>query len=234
MKVFNKKYKFNGQIRQAKLTKKVDGLYLSIIVETDNIIRENQSDNIVSLDMGISRFITSSDGEVIDNPKHLFKYQKKLRIEQRRLSRKNKKSKNFKRQVKVVAKLHKKVYDTRLDFLHKISTKFANEYSKIVIEDLNIPKMVKNTNIAKHILDCSWGKFFELLGTKTEVVKINPAYSSQECSKCGHICKENRPTQSIFSCVKCKHTANADDDACLVLLKRYMEGASSFKANVEH
>jgi putative transposase len=232
VKVFNKKYEFNGQIKQAKLTKKVDGLYLSIVVETENIIRENQSDSIVSLDMGVSRFLTSSDGEIIDNPKHLFNYQKKLRVEQRKLSRKDKKSKNFKRQAKVVAKLHKKVYDTRLDFLHKVSTKFANDYSKIIVEDLNITKMVKNTNLAKHILDCSWGKFFELLETKTEVIKINPAYSSQECSKCGHTCKENRPTQSIFSCVKCKHTANADDDACLVLLKRYMEGASSFKVNV--
>lgn len=232
VKVFNKKYGFNGKIRQAKLTKKADGLYLNVIVEVENVVRENQSNSVVSLDMGISRFLTSSDGEIVNNPRNLFKSLEKLRVEQRRLSRKNKKSKNFRRQANIVARVHKKVYDTRLDFLHKVSTKFANDYSKVVIEDLNILKMVNGSPLAKHILDCGWGKFFKLLETKIEVIKINPAYSSQECSKCGHTCKENRPTQSIFSCVKCKHTANADDDACVVLLNRYLEGASSLGGNV--
>ena len=232
VKVFNKKYEFNGKIKQAKLTKKADGLYLSIIVEEDSVIKENQFDSVISIDMGVSRFLTTSNGEVTDNPKHLFNYLKKLRVEQRKLSRKDKKSKNFKRQANVVARLHKKVYDTRLDFLHKTSTKLASENSLIVREDLNISKMIKGSKLAKHILDCSWGKFFELLETKVEVIKVNPAYSSQECSKCGHTCKENRPTQSIFKCIKCNHTANADDDACIILLNRYLEGASSFEANV--
>ena len=234
VKVFNKKYKINGKIKQAKLTKKAGELYLSIIVETDGIIRENQSNNIVSLDMGITRFLTTSEGEVIENPKHLFKKLVKLRVEQRKLSRKNKKSKNYQKQKLVVAKLHKKVADTRLDFLQKTSTKLANENYLIVREDLKIKNMSKNSKSAKHILDCSWGKFFDLLEYKTKVVKINPAYSSQECSKCKHTCKENRPTQSLFSCIKCGHTDNADLDACKVLLKRYLEGASSFEANVEH
>jgi putative transposase len=236
VKIFNNEYFFDGIIKQAKLTKKADGLYLNVIVEIENIKRENQSNNIISIDMGITRFLTTSDGEVIENPKHLFKKIKELRVTQRKLSRKYQKGKkqslNYYKQVNVVARLHKQVSDTRKDFLHKVTTDLANNYDLIVVEDLNIQKMVKSSKLAKHILDCSWGMFFELLKSKIEVVKVNPAYSSQECSKCGHTCKENRPTQSIFNCVKCKHTANADDQACIVLLNRYLEGASSFGGNV--
>lgn len=238
VKVFNFEYfnKDKHTIKRAILIKKCDGLYLNVIVETENI-NKNQVDNICAIDMGITHFLTSSDNEVIKNPKHLFKAQKQLRVEQRKLSRKYKKenkiqSKNYEKQKQVVAKVYKKVQDCRLDFLHKVSTQFAKNYSTVVIEDLNIQGMVRNTKLSKHILDCAWGKFFELLESKTKVVRVNPAYSSQECSKCGHTCKENRPTQSLFECVKCGHTANADFDAAEVLLNRYLVGLSTIDAKV--
>jgi putative transposase len=234
VKVFNKEWNFNGKIKQAKLTKKADGLYMNVIVENENINRENQSENIAALDMGIRYFLVTSDGEYLENPKHLFKYLKELRVQQRKLSRCKKKSNNFYKQSVKVARIYKKVTDTRNDFLHKISSDLANRYSTIVVENLNIAEMSKNSRFSKHILDCSWGKFFELLSQKTNVVKVNPAYTSQECSKCGYTCRENRPTQSLFSCIKCGHEANADEDACQVLLKRYSEGASSVNANVGH
>ena len=237
VKVFNFKYLPEGKIKIANLVKKADGLYINVIIEITDKVRQNQTDNIVALDMGITHFLTSSDGEVIENPKHLFKAQKELRKAQRKLSRKYKKektqSKNYLKQVKIVAKIYKKVADTRKDFLHKISTKFANNYETIVIEDLNIQGMVRNTKLSKHILDCSWGLFFDLLSSKTNIIKVNCTYSSQECSKCGHTCKENRTTQSHFECIKCGHIANADFDASLVLLKRYKEGTSSISANVD-
>ena len=116
--------------------------------------------------------------------------------------------------------LHQKVSRVRKDFLHKQSRSLANNYSTIIREDLQISKMVKGSKLAKHILDCSWGLFFELLEYKTNVVKVNPAYTSQECSNCGHTCKENRKTQSLFECVKCGLAMNADDQACINILQR--------------
>ena len=89
--------------------------------------------------------------------------------------------------------------------------------------------MSKNKRLSKHILDCGWGTFFSLLEYKTNVIKVNPIYSSQECSKCGHTCKENRPTQSLFECVKCGFTENADLNATLNLFQR---GQSLMEANV--
>ena len=82
--------------------------------------------------------------------------------------------------------------------------------------------MVKDSKLAKHILDCSWGLFFELLEYKTNIVKVNPAYSSQTCSKCKHASKENRKTQSLFECINCGYMENADYNASKVLLDRKM------------
>jgi putative transposase len=239
VKIFNKNYKFNGKIKQAKLSKVAGELYLHIIVDEQDIVRENQPYDIVSLDMGIKYFYVTSDGEYQNNPKHLFKYLKILRKEQRKLNRKlnknsKKQSNNFYKQKKIVQRMYKKVSDTRKDFLHKKTTELSKKYKTIVVEDLNISGMSRNTKLSKHILDCSWGMFFEMLEKKGNLNKINPAYSSQECSVCGHISKDNRVTQSIFKCVSCGHQANADYDACLVLLKRYKEGASSSDVNVEH
>ena len=214
VKVFNFKVP-NGELRTASIIKEADGLYLKVVVKEQDVeqIRENQS--VCSIDMGITRFLTTSDGEIVENPKHLFNYLKQLRVENRKLSRMKKGGKNFKKQVKVLQKLHQKVSRVRKDFLHEQSRSLANNYSTVIREDLNISKMVKGSKLAKHILDCSWGLFFELLEYKTNVIKVNPAYTSQKCSKCGHTVKENRKTQSLFECVKCGYTENADFQATL-------------------
>lgn len=238
VKVFNNNRKIDGKIKQAKLTKKAGKLYLNVIVEQQDVYK-NQIGNVCSIDMGITYFAVTSDGEYIDNPKHLFKRIKELRVEQRKLSRKysNKKeqSNNYYKQKQRVATVYKKVVDCRKDFLHKQSSNLALSNDIIVIEDLNVKNMVKNKRLSKHILDCSWSNFFIMLKYKTNVIKVNPAYSSQECSKCGHTEKANRPTQSIFKCVSCDHEANADFDACQVLFNRYLEeGVSSVDAKVTH
>lgn len=215
VKVFNNR-KIDGQIKTARLIRKADGIYLNVVAEVvDKTYYTNE--NQVGLDMGIRYFCVTSDGEFIDNPKFLTKQLKKLRVEQRKLSRQVKFSNRWRKQVNVIARLHKKVTDARKDFLHKKSTYFATNYSNIAIENLNIVGMVRG-NLSRHINDVSWGTFFDMLEYKANnLVRVNPAYTSQECSKCGHTCKENRVTQSIFKCVSCDHEDNADLDAAKVI-----------------
>lgn len=219
VKVFNYRHIEERSIKTARLVKKADGIYLNVVAEVpDKTYCTNESQ--VGIDMGIKYFCATSDGEYIDNPRFLEKQTKKLRVEQRKLSRQNKFSKRWYKQVNVITRLHKKVVDARKDFLHKQSTHFANNYSDIVIEDLQITKMVKG-RFSKQISDISWGAFFVLLKYKANnLVRVNPAYTSQECSKCGHTSKENRVTQSIFKCVSCGHESNADLDAAKVILGR--------------
>ncbi len=80
--------------------------------------------------------------------------------------------------------------------------------------------MLQNRNYAKAISDVSWSKFSHYLEHKTNLVKVDAKYTSQECNNCGHICKENRPNQETFKCVKCGHEGNADFEASLTILKR--------------
>ncbi len=208
-----------GELRTASIVKEADGLYLKIVVREEDVVQDRENQSICAIDMGIKFFYTTSDGEFVDNPKHLFNYLKQLRIESRKLSRMKKGGKNFKKQVKVLQLLHQKVSRVRKDFLHKQSRSLANSYSTIIREDLQIVKMVKSSKLAKHILDCSWGIFFEFLEYKTNVIKVNPAYSSQTCSKCKHSSKDNRKTQSLFECINCRFTENADLQATQNLLQ---------------
>lgn len=202
----------NGKIKGARLVQEADGIYLKLVVEQAQTIDQKPFAE-VGIDMGISYFLTSSDGEFINNPKHLFSKLSQLRIENRKLSRMNKGGTNYKKQVVILQRLYQKVKRTRLDFLHKESSKLASQYTTVYVENLNIKGMSKNGKLSKHILDCSWGTFFTLLEYKTNVVKVNPAYTSQMCNFCGHTAKENRKSQSIFECTSCGHTANADLNA---------------------
>ena len=79
---------------------------------------------------------------------------------------------------------------------------------------------MQNKNLSKQISDVSWSKLEWYLDYKTTVIKVNPAYTSQECNKCGYISKNNRKTQSQFKCEKCLSESNADFNACLNILKR--------------
>ena len=230
IKVFNPNRKIKGEIRIVNILKEADGLYLKVVVKEQDVEQTRENQSICAIDMGIKHFLVTSDGEYVENPKHLFQYLKELRVENRKLSRMKKGGSNWKKQVKVLQKLYLKISRVRKDFLHKQSRYLANNYSTVVREDLDIAKMVKGSKLAKHILDCSWGTFFQFLEYKTDVVKVNPAYTSQECSNCGHTCKENRKTQSLFECVKCNFTMNADEQACINILQR---GQSLMEANVE-
>ncbi len=227
IKVFSFKQP-KGILKTATLVQEADGIYLKIITQEEDIISgDNQS--ICAIDMGIKYFLTTSDGEFVDNPKHVFNYLKELRIEQRKLSRMKRGGSNYKKQVNRLQRLYQKISRVRKDFLHKESRKLANQYSTVIRENLNVPKMIKETTFSKHISDCSWGTFFALLEYKTNVIKVDAKYTSQQCSKCGHTCKENRKTQSLFECVKCKYTENADLQATFNILQR---GQSLLEANV--
>ena len=233
VKVFNNRL-IEGSVKTARLVKKADGIYLHVVAEVkDKVYCTNE--NQVGIDVGITYFAVTSDGEFIDNPKFLTKQLKKLRVEQRKLSRKYKKvvdiqSKNYYKQANVVARLYKKITNARKDFLHKQSTYFATKYSTVIHEDLFVEDMVKY-KYSNEISSVGWGTFFIMLDYKTKVTKVDPAYTSQTCSCCGHVAKENRVRQAKFKRVSCGHKENADFNAAKNILKA---GTSAVNGNVVH
>lgn len=152
----------------------------------------------VGIDVGIKTFATLSDGTVFENQKHLKSNLRKLRVLQRSAARKYKRgvrtenqSKNWHKAQKRIAKLQFKVSNQRQDYLHKVSTWIAKNYSTVCVETLNVKGMVKNHHLAQAVSDCGWGAFIGMLAYKCEdLVKIDKWYaSSQTCSECGYVNK---------------------------------------------
>jgi putative transposase len=207
-----KDVKVTGVTKTSVIKIEPTGFFVSIVC--DNVPKKFNSENqTVGLDMGISKFCVTSDGDVIENPRHFEKYEKKLRIENRALARKKKDSNSWLKQVRRLTLLHRKIANVRTDFLHKESTKIAKANSTVFVEDLDVSLLTKNRNFSKSIKDCGWGMFRQMLEYKTQVVRVDPAYTSQQCFECKHTTKENRKTQSEFKCVKCGHTDHADINA---------------------
>lgn len=209
----------NGIIKTATIIKENNAYYLSIIFESnyENVHAKSES-QAVGLDVGISYFLVDSNGCFIENPRHTKKYEKRLRIKQRSLARKKIGSNRRQKCKQELSVLHRKISNTRNDFIHKVSVQYVKENSLIVAEDLKVKNMIKFGNLSKHIADVSWSDFFTKLDYKAKMygktfVQVPPQYTSQKCNSCGHVAKENRLSQSQFKCVSCGNIDNADFNA---------------------
>lgn len=177
-----------GKINSATVMRTPTGKYFVVLnVDFEPELKQNDGGSI-GVDVGIKEFYSDSNGNVVSNPKFLEKSSKKLRREQRKLSRKKKGSNNRNKQRIRVAKVHEKITNQRNDFLQKISTMLISENQVICIEDLKIKNMVRNHKLARCISSVSWGKFFNMLEYKAnwygnEIIKVPTMYpSSQTCS----------------------------------------------------
>ena len=194
--------------------------YCSVLCEYTVSDKAKECDNVVGCDVGLKEFATLSNGTVISNPKHTKKYENKLAKEQRKLSKKQKGSKNrFKQRLKV-RRIQNKVRDTRKDFLHKTSNSIAKNYDGIAVEDLNIKGMMKNHCLAKSIGDVSWSEFNRQLEYKCKwsfkhylkIGRFEP--TSKTCSNCG--CVQEMPlSKRIFDCPDCGISIDRDLNASL-------------------
>jgi len=186
-------------------------------IELPKIIHNSKKS--VGIDVGIKSLAVLSDGKVINNPRFLIESENKLKKLHKNLSRTKKNSKNrFKAKI-LLSRQYVKVTNQRNDFLHKESRKIANEYSKIVVENLKIKNMVKNHKLAKHINDASWNSFIQMLSYKAvdcggQIIKVNPRNTSKTCSNCGNI-QEMPLSERSFKCLKCGFTCDRDLNASI-------------------
>ena len=148
--------------------------------------------SLVGIDLGIKDFAITSNGEKFENPKFLRKSEQRLKMLQRRLSKKQKGSKNREKARIKLAKQHEKITNQRTDFLQKLSTNLVKNHDLIALESLKVKAMVRNHKLAKSISDASWAEFVRMLSYKCEwnrkvLVHIDTFFpSSQLCSNCGY------------------------------------------------
>lgn len=220
---FAKSREIQGRILNCTITKTCSGKYFISICCTDvEIEKFNNNDNIIGIDLGIKDFAICSNGEVISNPKYLSKLEKKLKREQRKLSKKKKGSKNRNKQRIKLNIVHEKIANQRNDFLHKTSTKLIRENQIICFEDLNVKGMVKNHKLAKVISDVSWSEFvrqnnYKALWHDRIIQKIDSFFpSSQLCSVCGY---KNIGVKDLsireWKCPECNTIHNRDINAAI-------------------
>lgn len=199
-----------------------DRYYISVLYETMDKPKLNNNKS-VGIDVGIKDFAILSDGKVFESQKYLKSNLKKLRVMQRTVSRRyqrNKKkeeqSNNWNKVVRQVVKLQEHIAFQRYDYLHKVSTWIAENYSTVCVETLNVKGMMKNHHLAQAISDCGWGMFINMLEYKCDnLVKIDKWFaSSQTCSECGYV---NTATKNLaireWICPECGTIHNRDLNA---------------------
>lgn len=225
---------FKGDIKTVTVSKTSTGKYfVSILVDNQNELPSKNpvmDKTTVGIDMGVKTFCTLSDGTVFVNPKHLRNNIIRLRVEQRKLSRRFKKgakeqSKSYLKQKLVVAKLHEKIKNKREDYLHKTSTFIIRNYDTICLEDLNIKGMMQNKILSLAIGELGWYNFKTMLEYKAEWYGKNILYigrfdpSSKMCSSCGKIFKELSLKDRNWTCKYCGIYHERDINAAINIKK---------------
>ena len=223
-----------GRIKSATISRHSSGKYYISLLCKEEISELPKTNSAIGIDLGITDFAILSDGQKIDNNKFTSKMEKKLKREQRKLSKrallaKNKgiplsEAKNYQKQKRKVARLHEKVMNQRTDFLNKLSTEMIKNHDIICIEDLNTKGMLRNHKLAKSISDVSWSSFVTKLQYKADwygrkIIKIDKWFpSSQICSECGH--QDGKKSLEIreWTCPICHAHHDRDINASINIL----------------
>ncbi|MDN3079632.1 IS200/IS605 family element RNA-guided endonuclease TnpB [Enterococcus faecium] len=223
-----------GLIKSATISRHSSGKYYISLLCKEEVSELPKSNSAVGIDLDITDFAILSDGQKFDNNQFTSKMEKKLKREQRKLSRRALLAKqkginlfeasNYQKQKCKVARLHEKVMNQRTDFLNKLSTEMIKNHDIICIEDLNTKSMLRNHKLAKSISDVFWSSFVTKLQYKAdwygrEIIKIDKWFpSSQICSECGH--KDGKKPLDIreWTCLICHAHHDRDINASINIL----------------
>ena len=225
---------FPEKIYNATISKESNRYYVSICVDEEIKQKEFIPRYIVGIDLGIKDIVVTSDGIKYKNEQNIKKYEKKIKGLQKWISRCEKGSKNrLKVQLKI-QRVYQKLKNARKFTLHKISREIVNSNDIIVTEHLKIQNMVKNHNLAKSIIDCSWNELIRQLEYKSKwqnkkFYQIDTYYaSSQECNRCG---SKNKKVKDLkireWVCENCGMKHDRDINASINIMfegvKKYMK-----------
>jgi len=191
----------------------------------------------VGLDAGLNSFMALSNGEFIDNPRFFRKEEKALAKAGRKQAETKKRSPERRKANKVLSRIHERIRNRRHDFVHQTARRLVNRYGALAVEKLNVKDMLGNHCLAKSISDASWSMFRTILTQKAEsanreVIAVNPAYTSQDCSVCGYRPDglggrtKKRLSDRWHNCPMCTASLDRDTNAAINILNLALQGTS--------
>lgn len=213
-----------GRCVQLRITQRADGWFALLVCEVMKPEPLPTTGLSVGIDVGLTSFATLSDGTKIENPHFVQHAAESLTKQQRRLSKKNHGSNNRKKARQKVALAYLKTTRARKHFHHETAAKLVKQFDAIAVEGLNIKGMTKNPKLSKAISDVAWGAFFLILQSKAENAgrrfeKVSAAYTSQDCSACGH--RQKMPLKvRVYNCGGCGYSLDRDENAALNIKSR--------------
>ena len=221
--------RFTGEIRKVVISRRGDRWFASILIGVDESNCDYQPSLFdddrqpIGVDVGINTLATCSDGTKHDNPRPLKCYERKLRHENRKLSRKQLRSKNWYKQQRKLGRLHYRIACIREDAHHHATTKIVRKASAIGVETLNISGLLKNRRLAKALSDSRLSGFLTMLKYKAEQrgIPITEAdmffASSKTCSNCGHKKDDLTLSDRVYRCGECGFECDRDLNAAINL-----------------
>lgn len=219
--------KVEGRILNATIRRTPSGKYfVSIcctdVTDSDMPMGEHE---VLGIDAGVKDLMVRSDGTKVPNHKFLQQSARKLRREQRKLSRRKKGSANWHKQKRKVALVHERVSNQRKDAIHKATTQAVRESQAIAVEDLNVKGMVKNRHLARAVSDASMSEMLRQLQYKCEwygraFVKIDRWFpSSKTCGECGCVFDDLTLSMREWTCPECGAHHDRDVNAARNIAK---------------
>ena len=211
--------------------------YIFIVVDDNQVpkIIPQARENVKAIDLGVRKFLTDQDGNYVPRPRFLCRKLDHLARAQRKLSRKKKGSRNHEKQRLKVAKIYEHIQNARRDHHFKVAHWLVNNYDNVICEDLQVSKMYRKKSERKQrraLYDVALYEFLTILtwmATKysCNLVKVDPAYTSQLCSKCGTIVPKG--DSEIHNCPHCGLVLDRDINAARNI---YLRGIKYLTTNI--
>lgn len=217
---------FEGAPKTVYVVHRADGHWYALVVcktPHTTVVATNDERPAIGLDVGVSSFLTDSNGDSVPHLRFFRTSQRTLRRKQRTLSRRHKGSKRRSKAARSTAQTHLKIERQRRDFHFKVAHHYTRLYALIVVEQLNIIGMVKNRQVSKRILDVGWAAFLNMLHYKAEraggeVRRVNARYTTQRCSNCGELTPKSLRVRTHV-CHHCSFVMNRDQNAAMNILR---------------
>jgi putative transposase len=212
-----------GKIKTIRIGRQVGEWYACFACEVEEQ-RLSPTGREIGIDVGIYHLLATSEGEIIDNPHWYRDEQRKLRVIQRRVARRQVGGANRRKAVLGLQSSHEHIANQRKDFLNKLANHLIVNHDRIALEDLQINGMVQNHHLSKSILDAGWSYLKQRLIDKAEeagrlVILVNPAYTSKACCSCGLIFADLSLADRWLDCA-CGLSMDRDVNAANNILQR--------------